>query len=128
MKLNENARQRILGALAAGADVGIASSIVNVSSQAVYGLRKRDPKFAEAMDAARALADEKVVRALFQLATKGNNVTAMIFWLKNRRPHEWRDRRDFEVSGPEGGAIAAAATWVFTETPSARVDGSHEPA
>ena len=26
-------------------------------------------------------------------------VVAMIFWLKNRRPEEWRDRREVKVSG-----------------------------
>lgn len=25
------------------------------------------------------------------------DTTAMIFWLKNRRPHEWRDQRDLRV-------------------------------
>jgi len=27
------------------------------------------------------------------------DVTAQIFWLKNRRPDRWRDKRDVEVSG-----------------------------
>jgi len=27
------------------------------------------------------------------------DVTAQIFWLKNRRPDVWRDKRDFELSG-----------------------------
>ena len=31
------------------------------------------------------------------------DVTAQIFWLKNRRPDKWRDRKDFEVSGSEEG-------------------------
>jgi hypothetical protein len=34
------------------------------------------------------------------------DTTAAIFWLKNRRPQEWRDRREHEHSGPEGGAIS----------------------
>ena len=28
--------------------------------------------------------------------------TAMVFWLKNRRPNEWRDRKEFELSGEVG--------------------------
>lgn len=27
------------------------------------------------------------------------DTTAQIFWLKNRKPHEWRDKRDIEHSG-----------------------------
>ena len=27
------------------------------------------------------------------------DTTAQIFWLKNRKPHEWRDKRDVEHSG-----------------------------
>ena len=27
------------------------------------------------------------------------DTTAQIFWLKNRKPHDWRDKRDLDVSG-----------------------------
>lgn len=27
------------------------------------------------------------------------DVTAAIFWLKNRKPEEWRDKRDVEIDG-----------------------------
>jgi transposase-like protein len=30
------------------------------------------------------------------------DVTAQIFWLKNRKPSEWRDRRDFDIQGEVG--------------------------
>jgi hypothetical protein len=30
------------------------------------------------------------------------NTTAQIFWLKNRRPAQWRDKQDVEHSGPDG--------------------------
>jgi hypothetical protein len=30
------------------------------------------------------------------------NVLAQIFYLKNRRPHEWRDRQIHEMTGPDG--------------------------
>ncbi len=31
--------------------------------------------------------------------------TSMIFWLKNRRSHEWRDKIDHTLSNPEGGPV-----------------------
>jgi transposase len=30
------------------------------------------------------------------------NTTAQIFWLKNRRPNDWRDKREVEMSGSLG--------------------------
>lgn len=31
--------------------------------------------------------------------------TSMIFWLKNRRPKDWRDRQEHEIAGKDGGSI-----------------------
>lgn len=33
------------------------------------------------------------------------NTTAQIFWLKNRKPADWRDKQETEVTGKDGGAI-----------------------
>ncbi len=33
------------------------------------------------------------------------DVTAQIFWLKNRRKQDWRDKVDTEITGKDGGAI-----------------------
>ena len=41
--------------------------------------------------------DERVSDALFQCALNGNT-TAIIFWLKNRRPDLWRDKPEAEKS------------------------------
>ena len=35
------------------------------------------------------------------------DTTAAIFWLKNRRSKEWRDKVQQELSGPDGGPIPA---------------------
>jgi hypothetical protein len=40
-----------------------------------------------------------VIRGLYTRATAGNDTTAAIFWLKNRQPDRWRDRREFEHGG-----------------------------
>jgi transcriptional regulator with XRE-family HTH domain len=81
------------------------------------------PAFRVAIIQAKAEADEKVERALFERATgyqhpeerifchEGEiiraetmrryppDVIACIFWLKNRRPAEWRDKQEIEHSG-----------------------------
>jgi transposase len=33
------------------------------------------------------------------------DTTAAIFWLKNRKPAEWRDKQEFEHTGKDGGPI-----------------------
>ena len=101
-KLTAETKEQVIGALRIGADVATAAAAVGVSRQAIYKLRDRDAKYAERMDEARAFADEKVIRSLFKAATEDRNVTATIFWLKNRRSDEWRDRHRMELTDPEG--------------------------
>lgn len=38
------------------------------------------------------------------------DTTAQIFWLKNRKPVEWRDKRETELTGKDGGPIQMS--WV----------------
>ena len=33
------------------------------------------------------------------------DVTAQIFWLKNRKPEQWRDKQQTEITGKDGGPI-----------------------
>lgn len=48
------------------------------------------------IDDARALADDVVVKKLYSIATTGpGNLVACLAWLHNRRPLEWRQRREF---------------------------------
>lgn len=76
--------------------------------------KKREPEFFQSLKDWKAEADHKVERALYERATGftttedrvvGDQVhslskqyppdtTACIFWLKNRRPDEWRDVKD----------------------------------
>ena len=45
-----------------------------------------------------------IANALFEKAKKGDT-TAQIFYLKNRAPDEWKDRRDNTFTGANGGPI-----------------------
>ncbi len=58
--------------------------------------KKSFPKFAAALQYGKDQADAKVVGALFNNAVRGN-VTAQIFWLKNRRRDTWRDKVDVDA-------------------------------
>ena len=68
---------------------------------------KRDVR--DAVKRGRAKGIGTITNSLFQSAT-GGNVTAQIFFLKNRQPNKWRDRRHHEVTGEGGKAIAMAWT------------------
>lgn len=87
----------------------------------------KHPEFSEALSAGKEIADKRVVSSLYQRAMgyshpdvdirviEGQIVqtelikhyppdtTAMIFWLKNRDPSNWRDKTDIEHSGSIAG-------------------------
>ena len=88
------------------------------------------PEFSESLKVGKAAADERVVQSLYRRATgyahdavkiavnsQGEitqvpfvehyppDTTAAIFWLKNRRKEEWRDRVENEHTGLNGGPM-----------------------
>jgi hypothetical protein len=71
-----------------------------VSRQTVANWKEAHPEFLYAVRRAKLLADNRVEGSLFYQATSGN-VPAQIFWLKNRRPSEWREKQELatQVSG-----------------------------
>lgn len=88
------------------------------------------PEFCQSLKVGKESADQRVEQSLYRRAlgyshdavkiavnAQGEvtsvpfvehyppDTTAAIFWLKNRRPEEWRDVKAQEVSGPNGGAV-----------------------
>lgn len=57
------------------------------------------PHLREAVRAAGKTANNRVKMSLYNRALEGSD-TASIFWLKNREPEEWRDRRETELIVP----------------------------
>ena len=49
-----------------------------------------------ALKKGKEVVDYEVENALLKNAL-GGNTTAQIFWLKNRRPDKWKDKRDIDV-------------------------------
>lgn len=107
---------------------GVAESTFNL-------WKKEHPEFSESLKRGKMLADANVADRLYQRAmgyehddielkvvSLGGNMgsevqqcevrkyyppdtTAAIFWLKNRKPAEWRDKREHELTGKDGGPI-----------------------
>lgn len=92
-----------------------------VSVATLYRWKNEFPEFCDALKSGKEVADERVERSLYHRATgytfdsvhfssfQGQvtatpyrehvppDTTAMIFWLKNRRSAEWRDRTEHVV-------------------------------
>lgn len=107
-------------------DCEIAKAL-GVSRSTLDRWKNNHPEFQDTLKRAKAIADSQVEKALFQRAvgyshpdvhvsnyqgkitltkiTKAYppDTTAMIFWLKNRKPSEWRDRVDADVQVTGGG-------------------------
>lgn len=105
-----------------------------VSVRTLYRWKNTFPEFCQALKAAKAPADERVERSLFERAigyerdevdirVVGGEVvqtpirkfyppdtTAAIFWLKNRKPDLWRDKTETALTGANGGPIQIIAT------------------
>lgn len=62
--------------------------------------KKGFSEFSEVLKKTRDTVDGDVENALLQNALKGN-ITAQIFWLKNRRPKLWRDKPIEETAEEE---------------------------
>lgn len=96
-----------------------------VSARTIYTWKHEHEDFSSALKAGKEVADERVERSLYQKAIGyeqdevkifmpggatepiyapfrakvAPDTTAAIFWLKNRRSKEWRDKQEVEHSG-----------------------------
>lgn len=114
-----------------GADLKGIAKLLGCGLTTLKSLKKMYPEFAELMKKANEVADEEIVSALYKRAkgydaedtitevrvdpggsaqttyvrkTKRHipaDLGAMVFWLKNRRPEEWRDKQDVELESQE---------------------------
>lgn len=74
-------------------DLQIAKNI-GVAMSTFCDWKNKHPEFSEALKRSKEVADYEVESALFKKAKMGD-VTAQIFWLKNRKPKQWRDKVSF---------------------------------
>jgi len=78
------------------------AELIGIGVPTLHRWKLHHKEFAEAQKRGKAPADERVVQSLYNrtlgFTRNGKyfppDVTACIFWLKNRRPDEWRDRQD----------------------------------
>lgn len=70
---------------------------MGITSKTLYEWKNKYGDICESLKKGKEIVDFEVENALFQSAMAGNT-TAQIFWLKNRRPNKWRDKREVESS------------------------------
>jgi hypothetical protein len=71
---------------------------LGISDETLRRREKEDVELVEAIKRGRAQGLNEVTNALFEAAISGN-VTAQIWYLKNRAPSDWRDRVEVEIDG-----------------------------
>ena len=120
-------------------DVDLAD-FFEVSINTIGNWKTRYPEFLGSLKAGKDHADARVERSLYQRAVGYTfdsvkiflpkdsrepvlvphrehvppDVTAQIFWLKNRRKDEWRDRHEMDLAnklGPDGKPIPIEVSW-----------------
>lgn len=64
---------------------------MGIATGTLYDWKARFEEISEALKKGKEVVDYEVENALVKEALSGN-VTAIIFWLKNRRPDKWRDK------------------------------------
>lgn len=84
-------------ALQGKTDEEIAAEL-QVSRSTLALWKVRHSEFSDALKSWKDEADDQVEHTLYRKALAGDT-TACIFWLKNRRSHDWRDKREVEHSG-----------------------------
>ncbi len=96
VKLDDIKKNDVVKAIKAGMGKAEAAAVVGVSRQTLYDHEQKHPEFREQVGDAQRGAVGAVENALHAKAL-GGNVTAMIFFLKNRSPDQWRDMKTGEV-------------------------------
>lgn len=111
-------------------DIDIAE-FFEVDVRTIYRWKHEHPAFCQALKRGKAVADDLVEASLFRRATGYSHAavkifmpagadapvhaeytehhppdtTAAIFWLKNRKPENWRDKQDHELTGKDGAPL-----------------------
>ncbi len=73
---------------------------MGINKATLYDWKKKYPDISDALKKGKEVVDIQVENALLKNALSGN-ITAQIFWLKNRRPDKWREKREVEVNSDD---------------------------
>ena len=70
--------------------------------QTLVNWKAKNEKIRKALEDGKEVADRRVENALYKQVTTSKHVpgdvTAQIYWLKNRKPKQWRDRQETAIT------------------------------
>ena len=101
--------EKIRARIESGISCAALARELGISLSTLNRCRKQNPEFGELFADAESARDDLVEEALLRRATGYENsdgkeippdVRAAVFWLKNRRPEDWQDRREIVLSEP----------------------------
>jgi hypothetical protein len=132
-------REKFLAALADTANVAAAARAVKLSHQSAYALRRKQPAFAKAWDAALDLALDELEATLLERAIHGVDRTVFyggkpcgtvrqysdalaMFLLKARRPRVYGAASEADAA-PEAGPGASPGSDAAADSPRAFIEG-----
>lgn len=67
---------------------------IGINAKTLYEWKNKESKISNILKRAREVVDYEVENALLKSALEGN-VTAQIFWLKNRKKEQWREKQEY---------------------------------
>lgn len=73
---------------------------IGINVKTLYDWKNKESDICNALKKGREIVDYEVENALLKSALEGNT-TAQIFWLKNRRKMQWRDKVEYETNADE---------------------------
>lgn len=73
---------------------------IGIGRTTLFEWEQKEPNIANTLKKGREVVDFEVENALLKNALSGN-VTAQIFWLKNRKKNEWREKVEIPVDSRE---------------------------
>lgn len=101
------------------------ADFLSVDEATIHRWKQRHPQFCESLKAGKVVADGRVAKSLYQRALGYSHAeekvfnnqgeilthsttkhyppdpTSIIFWLKNRQPELWREKREDKASGDD---------------------------
>ena len=67
---------------------------IGINVKTLYEWKNKESNISNALKKGKEVIDFEVENALLKSALEGN-VTAQIFWLKNRKKDQWREKQEF---------------------------------
>lgn len=67
---------------------------IGINVKTLYEWKNKESNISNALKKGKEVIDFEVENALLKSALEGN-VTAQIFWLKNRKKEQWREKQEF---------------------------------